>query len=57
MWQNTRVDRGQLTWNLCCINLSKYVMAGRPEKIGKHTRCMYLAEVEKHVGNVGLRQS
>ena len=27
---------GQLTWNLCRINLSKYVMAGWPEKIGKH---------------------
>ena len=26
------MGRGQLTWNLCCINLSKYVMAGRPEK-------------------------
>ena len=37
--QNTWEDRGQLSWNLFCINLSKYVMAGRPEKIGKHTCC------------------
>lgn len=49
---------GQLTWNLCRINLSKYVMAGCPEKNREAwVCCTFLGEVQKHLGNVSLRQS
>ena len=39
-FQNTWVESGQLTWNLCCINMSKYVTATGPKKWGStHAAC------------------
>ena len=70
-FQNTWVERGQLTWNLCCINMSKYVTATGPKKWGStHAACScppppqagcrnsgMQADVRANTGQWGMRLS
>ena len=70
-FQNTWVESGQLTWNLCCINMSKYVTATGPKKWGStHAACScppppqagcrnsgMQADVRANTGQWGMRLS
>ena len=70
-FQNAWVESGQLTWNLCCINMSKYVTATGPKKWGStHAACScppppqagcrnsgMQADVRANTGQWGMRLS
>ena len=57
-FQNTWVESGQLTWNLCCINMSKYVTATGPKKWGStHAACSCPPPPTLDVGTVECRRT